>query len=391
LQAAINELDPGTQGNELALATASIGRFHHYRGQHRQALIHLEQARQIAEPLDDPRTLFSICFYLAGAYQQLAELEKSVEWAQCSITLGEQKNYPPSVVVGYEYLTEVSILMGKWQEAIEYARQEIEIGTMIGHLDAVNWAELNLAYAYHGLGDLSTAEGPAQKSLTRAKAMGNSRLAVYALARLSIIQTDLGLLEQAEGNARKAVDQVSDLDQTMMARRSLHALAYWHMQQGDWEKAFEHLDRAARIISKTDNRYYPLINGPLYAEASLQVGQLDKAAEIVKRTLALARTAPSPHIEAVTRRVQAQILAARALWDKAAPAFDDAITQLDRLGSRLELGRALYHQGKMQIDLENATAARASLTRALDIFQDCSAETDAQRTRAALDSLETDE
>ena len=391
MEAAISELNPDMQGNELALATASIGRFHHYHGQHQQALAYLEQARQIAEPLDDPRTLFPIWFYLAGAYQQLAELDKSIEWARRSITLGEQKNYPPSVVVGYEYLTEASVLMGKWQDALKFAEKEIEIGNMIGHLDAVGWAELNLAYIYYGLGDLIAAESAAQKSLNRARATGNSRLAVYAVARLSIVQTDLGKIELAEQNARNAVDQVTDLDQTsMMARRSLYALAYWHVQHGEWKNAFEHLNQAASIIAETDNRYYPLINAPLYAEASLQVGQLEKAAELVERTLALAREAPSPHIEAVTRRVQAQILAAQDSWDKAERAFDDAIAQLDELGSRLELGRALYHRGEMQTKRGETDAARASLTRALGIFQDCSAKIDAQRTRAALDSWEVD-
>ena len=56
----------------------------------------------------------------------------------------------------------------------------------------------------------------------------------------------------------------------------------------------------------------------------------------------------------------------------------------------LELGRALYHRGKAQAKRGQVDVARVSLTRALGIFQDCSAKIDAERTRAALDPLGAD-
>jgi ATP/maltotriose-dependent transcriptional regulator MalT len=42
-----------------------------------------------------------------------------------------------------------------------------------------------------------------------------------------------------------------------------------------------------------------------------------QAAEVIEDTLAVARSAPSPHIEAVALRVQAQILHAQGDWDAA--------------------------------------------------------------------------
>lgn len=139
------------------------------------------------------------------------------------------------------------------------------------------------------------------------------------------------------------------------------------MQCGEWEKAYERFSQSVRVMAETDNRFQPLLDGPRYAEVSLIVGRLEKAAEVIERTLALAKEAPSPHIEAVTRRVQAQILAAQGAWDQAACCSDDAIAQLEQLGSRLELGRTRYHQSKTQAKRGQADGARASLTRALAI------------------------
>jgi tetratricopeptide (TPR) repeat protein len=388
LEAAIDELNPDTQGNELALAISAIGRFHHHRSQYQQALTYTERARQIAEPLDEPFTLTAIYCYLAGTHQHLAEFERSMEWAWRTIALGEQKDYPLAIAAGYEYLAEASDTMGEWQDALEFADQDRQIGEKTGMLMRVAWAELSFAYAYSGLGDLPAAEEAGQKSLEIAETMGDSRLAILACAQLALVQTDLNREETAEQNARNAVERGIALNNPHMLCVSLTAFAYWYMQHGEWEDAFEHLDQADCVIAKTENRFNPLVSGPRYAEVSLGVGKLEKATEIVERTLALAREAPASHIEAVTHRVQAQIFAAQGAWDEAARCFEEAVAQLEQLGSRLELGRALYHRGRMQADLGEVTDARASLTRALGIFQDCSARLDEERTRAALDSLE---
>jgi len=388
LEAAINGLNPDTQGNELAGAIAAIGRFHHHHCQYQQEFAYMERARQIAEPLDEPVTLAFIYGNLAGLHHNLAQLDRSMEWAWHAIAFGERKNYPPAIATGYEYLAEDLVIIGKWQDALKFADQDRQIGKRTGMLKRVAWAEWPSAQAYYGLGDLPAAEKAAQKSLEIAEAMGDLRLAVLAGAQLSIIQADLDQTEMAEKNARNAVERGIDLNQMIMVCLSLEALAYWHMRYGEWENAIEHLDQCARVVAETDNRYIPLVGGPRYAEASLGVGQLEKATEVVERTLILAREAPSPHFEAVTRRVQAQILAAQGLWDEAAHGFDQAIALLEQLGSRLELGRALYHRGEMRAKRGESDGARASLTRALEIFQDCSAKVDAERTRTALNSLE---
>ena len=82
-------------------------------------------------------------------------------------------------------------------------------------------------------------------------------------------------------------------------------------------------------------------------------------------------------------------LAAQGTWNEAERAFE-ATAILEGIGSRLELGRALYQRGEMQAKRSEADGARVSLTRALEKLQDCSAKIDAERTRAALNPLGAD-
>ncbi len=74
LEQALADLDPRTQANSLALATAQMGRYFHYRTEHTKAIEFLERARQLAEPLDDPATLCDVYTFLAGAQSAPAEL-----------------------------------------------------------------------------------------------------------------------------------------------------------------------------------------------------------------------------------------------------------------------------------------------------------------------------
>jgi tetratricopeptide (TPR) repeat protein len=388
LEAAEKELDPATQGNELARTISDIGRLYHHRGQHRQALAYLERARQIAEPLDDPLTLAGIYSHLAGSHQHLANLEKSSEWARQTIALGERKDYLLAVASGYEYLGENASTIGDWQAALGFAEQDRRIGEKTGNPHRAAWAEYCDAMTYYGLGDLPAAEGAGQKALAIAEAMGEYRLVALAAAGLSITQTDLGQVEAAEQNARDAIVRAIDLNLTYMICRGQDALAHWYIQQGDWENAFEQLDQSARIVAKTDNRMIPLLDGPRFALACLRTGRLEQAAETVEETLALAEEAPSPQITAETLRVQAQIHAAQGSWEEAESRFGEAITLLEQLGSRLELGRALYHWGEMRANRRQVEGGRATLTKAHEIFQDCGAKIDADRVRAALDSLD---
>ena len=58
-------------------------------------------------------------------------------------------------------------------------------------------------------------------------------------------------------------------------------------------------------------------------------------------------------------------------------------------GVSLSLARALYHRGEMERERGERDAAHASLTRALALFQACSATVDVDRARRAIGILES--
>ena len=157
LEQAIVELNPETQTNALALATALVGRYYHYRTEHKKAIEYLERARQLAEPLDDPATLDTIYSFLAGAHQHLLRYDESDVWARAAIALGERTKAPAAIASGNEFLAENSAARGRWDDALAYAARDAEEGRKSGSLSQVAWSEFSRVQALHGKGELAAA------------------------------------------------------------------------------------------------------------------------------------------------------------------------------------------------------------------------------------------
>ncbi len=387
LHAAVDELNPETQTNELARATMMLGRLHWLRSQHTQAIAWYERARQLAEPHGDTRTLGLIYRQLASSHSMLLQLDESMAWAHKAIALGEHHADRYIVRCGYEMLAQCSSIQGQWQESLNFAEHQGQIDNQIGFGIGIFFAEWHRAVALHEQGDLSTALAVAHSLLVLAQAGDNRRLPTWAYTQISMIAADGGDEETARAHAELALTDADTLAQWFSRSEARRALAYAYMQRQEWERAAELFDQCAELLSGTESRVTMLWTGAGHAETAVALGRLDAAAKIIAENLAMARDAPSRHYEAVARRVQGQIFSARKQWREARLAFDEAIATLDELGSRLELARALYQRGILRQAQDAVDAAHADWARARTLFGEMGAKPMLWRTHAALGQL----
>ncbi len=387
LQEALQELNPRTQRIERANATALVGRYHHYRSEQAKAIEFLERARELAEPDDDAKSLSMIHTYLAGAYQHLTRFDESERWARANIELSERKNYPLAAAYGYEFLSESAAFRGVWEDALTYAARNREIGERIGAQARVAWAHFARANALYGKGSLSEAREVARTALELAEKLGERRLATWVQPLLAIIEVDMGDDEAALTDAERGRVRADESGQIILQCWSLHALGYRHIQRQEWSPALEYYERATALWRPTENRAAALLIGASVPEAYLGTGCIAEAAQMIDEYVTIARFAQAPHPSAKAKRVQGEVHAAREAWESAGQAYDDAVAHLDELGSRLELGRALYHRGVMWRSRGNASAARADVTRAREIFREIGASRDRHRAEQLLQGL----
>lgn len=380
LMAATDELDPDTQANEMALATAIIGRYHHYAGRHAKAIEWLERARELAEPLGRPVTLWRIYGYLAGANQFLGRCERAIEWARRCLEMGERGNQPRAVAHAYEWLAENMNILGRWEESLMFSARSREVSKRIGADDRIAFAHHNTARSLYGKGDLIDAAASAEAGLAMVEGTGDSRAQGYILNLLSVIEADMGQDDSAEAHARAAEEQGHALPILSIRTSS----GYASMQREEWQQAHEYFDQKRRRFVDSDGVLVRFWIDNLAAEVAVRLGRSEDALQIVADTLTLMRQVGTRHYEGIARRVQAQALASLRYWDEAIVAFNDAASILEANGSRLELGRAIFHRGLMYQARGDADLAQADLTQARAIFESTGARRDLERATRAL-------
>jgi tetratricopeptide (TPR) repeat protein len=387
LQEAVNTLNPETHGNELAQAIASIGRYYHNRGQHRLAMEQLETARQIADPLEDVPTLIYVYTFLAGANQHLANFERSNEWARWEIELGSEAKYPFMEAVGYEYLAENQVFMGRWEEALKYAQRDQELGENNGLPERVRWAKMIRLWALQNMGQVELAIQEGLFSLDQAEASGDWRLAALAGAELARAYGNTNDFDTARRLAEAAVERALDLDQAYMICVAQDALAYLHGLHGEWQQALESREVTVEAAEGSDNGLIPMINSPGLAEALLETGRADKATRRLDEGLAIARESNSPFPEARALRVLGRIHAHREEAESASKIFADAVKICEEWGSQLLMGRILLDWASLQAAQDSRQTAASTLKRSLDIFETAGAKYWVERTWASLVEL----
>jgi tetratricopeptide (TPR) repeat protein len=388
LEAALAELDPGTQTNELALSLAFMGRYYHYRTEQRKAIEFLERARQLAEPLDDAATLAAIYSFLAGANQHMLTYPESNRWARKSIEFGERKNFPHSIANGYEFLAENCAGRGLWKDALAYAERDREFAAKSGSLARTAWAGFATVQALHGTGELVAARQVAEATLEMCGQIGETRLATWLDPMLTIVTADLGDDDAARMHAERGWARAQGLDQLVLTTWALHAAGRAAMQRGDVVDAMRWYEQYVPLVRETENALSRNLMLGCAAEAFLHAGRVDEAARMVRQAIEIGEFAASPHYLGIACRVHGQILAAQERSTEALHAFSRAVALFEETGSRLELGRVLCRRAALTLvhgDASAQAAARSELAAARDSFAAMGAAHDLAKVQRQLE------
>jgi tetratricopeptide (TPR) repeat protein len=385
LEESLAELDPGTQTNTLALATALVGRYYHYRTEHTRAVEFLDRAWQLAEPLDDPAILSDICAFQAGAHQHLMQYEKSDRWARTNIAIGERKQFPSAIALGNEFLAENAAFRGLWGEALAFAALDAQEGRKIGSLARVGWSEFCRVQALHGMGELANAYSAAREALALCEQIGEGRLATWLEPLTAQIAADLGEDVAALDHAERGWVRARALNQLVLSAWALHGLGRAAMMRDDVAAALEWYEQYVALVRHTENALARNLIIARAAETYLRADRVNEAARLAEQAATFAEFGSAPHYHALASRVQGQVFLARGQPDDALRFFDTALAEFRRIGSRLEAGRVLYHRAILRFACDEQAAGCADAELASDAFTAVGAVRDRARVEGLLD------
>jgi DNA-binding CsgD family transcriptional regulator len=243
------------------------------------------------------------------------------------------------------YLAELEVRAGNWHRAEQYAAEG---------LDVVTDTRQEQAREVHLWSNALVAAHRGQVSVARTHATEGLHLAEQHEDHFEVIANGsvLGFLELSLGNAPGAHEHMAPL-----------------------------LELAERMGIEEPG-IFPFL--PDEIEALVGLGRLDPAEALLERLEDLARARDRPLALAGASRCRGMLAAARADYDHAVEAVEEAVEHHGRVAQPFDLARTRLVQGQIQRRMKRKRPARATLEQALQTFEHLGARLWAQRARVEL-------
>jgi DNA-binding CsgD family transcriptional regulator len=207
----------------------------------------------------------------------------------------------------------------------------------------------------------------------------------YPFAWRSLIDTHRGRLDRASSTLRPLVAEAVGEEKAWWAAQLLGVLGIVEFVAGDLH-AGDHAFSKTRSLLDQIGMKDGLIDRtePVHAELLVQLGQVDRAREILARLEEKGRRFPRPWIEATLPRTRAIVIAAGGDLEGAIEALD---SRDPNVAARLplEVGLTWLTKGRLLRRAKQRRAAGAALREAMAIFERLGAGTWVDRVRAELD------
>ncbi|HTK32663.1 MAG TPA: AAA family ATPase [Candidatus Saccharimonadaceae bacterium] len=371
LEEALADLDPVTQAVDRANALTMVGRYHHYRMEHRRSIEYFEQALAVLEPMDRLEDLAQLYSYFAGAYQHLALFDESMAWARRALVLGEQRNNPVLMGIGHEFLAEDNSATGRWKETREHSLKNREIGERLGSLERQAWSSFPLALAAYATGDLEGALREVEYGVVRFAQGGDVRGSIFPRVVRVRVLCDLGRIDEARPEAEQVHADAERLGQPLLRTLGRQALAYVHLADGDAAGAAALGADCESWYAGTDNRIGLTVLAPWYAMVCLAAGQLDEVARVCAFAIPLCREVGAQESLVRLSSVQAALSATRREDEAAAREFAAALAFAEKLEMRPEQGHIFGARAAWHRACGDAAAAVADENKAIELFEAC--------------------
>ena len=215
-------------------------------------------------------------------------------------------------------------------------------------------------------GDLSRARALAREALSVAEQSG--RVAVEGEAHwiLAFVDGAAGDVATARAHGERAFDLFDPAGMGLRGPRM--TLGTLELSLGNYEAAWAHFDPSLeRNATEGMGRLRYQVSAA--AETLARLGRVDEARGLLRPWEAVAKRLQRPTALSAAGRCNALIAVAEGHLDRAEAILEASLEHAAACGVPLELGRSLLVLGEIQRRRQKKAAARATLARALEVFE----------------------
>lgn len=348
-----------------------------------EAAAHARAAVDLIDESEDPG-LYSEALLGRCEWELKAGLGADHEAAERGIRLqthssGREQSYVPATWPRYNDDFETS-----------RARTERRLETALADQDEVVACEqlMTLGWLAWLTGDLESAERQIAEAREISARSGN----VLFDASLDLIGANVraqrGRLDDARESIARVLALLEEYPSPLFEARCHETAGFVCLSGGDLHGAELEYARADDLIRSTGMRE-PVdyrFQGD-HVEALVELAELERAGVLLGRLEERGRAFPRPWTLAISARCRGLLAAAEGDLAAAEASLHESLQHHERLDMPFELARTLLCLGRVQRRRNERRAARETLERALDVFEEIGAELWAGRTREERDRV----
>jgi ATP/maltotriose-dependent transcriptional regulator MalT len=296
---------------------------------------------------------------------------------------GRMPLYGPSLVKG---------LILKWSDRLDEARLVLA-DQYRNALDRGDEASLPfLLYHFSELecwaGNWDTAEEYALEGCRVAEESRQQTMRPATLYCLALVRAHRGYLAQARELATEALALCEQTGNVPFACQALSVLGFAALSIDNYQAAFAHLDRLAEATASFGLGEPGVVRFlPDAIEALAALGHVQRARSLAQQLEACGKSLGRPWALATAARCRAHLAAIDGDLQDARAACGQALSEHERLPMPFELGRTLLVKGMIERRARHRSAARASLSQAVCIFERLGALMWADKARQELPKI----
>jgi diguanylate cyclase (GGDEF)-like protein len=228
------------EGAGLLQVRISLGRVYYYIADYPEAARHYRLALELAEGSGDRISVARATLNLGLCFLHGNDLAVAFDFLERALVDTRDLGAVPLVSIALDGLANAHLAMGNFAEALEHARNSVE-------LSAANGIELNRTDALCTYADALVSMGRTEEALVQAERAESvarerriARGQAEALRRRGDILRRLGRQAEAVEVLSRAVATADEVGVVQLRYRANHDLAMVFEEMGLWEKAFSH-------------------------------------------------------------------------------------------------------------------------------------------------------